>query len=413
MEKIDSIWLYLEPYTFISEDSEYYFLYNAREGKGKSYRKGKMVVPIVNELKKVDNLYSTKINIKQLVDKDLFDFINIVQLSGFGDIIEGNIDKPVIFAPVLSLQRSVERLKEHKASISENVLIYLHEVVIYLNGSCLYNCKNCLKGFKQQVSCTKNEKILDFESLTKFLFSISYTGASVTLVGGDIFRYEKIDELLLILDGMNISYTLVSDWRNLPEDLILEKLSHFERIRLKLLIHQLDNVSAIESLDRKIGDLNIQKSWDIFVCSEEELGKAESFSSLFGHSEEVFVKPIYDGTNKSFFEEYVYIDQEELDGIELTRQNIFVLQVLNTNDFGKIVIMPDGKVYANLNDAPLGNIGDPIKLLMTKELESKNSWRRTRYDLEPCSQCRFKLICPSISNYERVMNKNNLCHIRP
>lgn len=413
MKKIDSIWLYLEPYTFISEDSEFYFLYNAREGNEKSYIKEKMVVSIVNELKEVDNLYSTKINIEQLVDEYLFDFINMVQLSGFGDIIEGSLDKPVIFPPVLSLQRSVERLKEHKASISENVLIYLHEIVIYLNGSCLYNCKNCLKGFKQQISCTKSEKILDFESLTKFLFSISYTGASVTLVGGDIFRYEKIDELLLILDGMNISYTLVSDWRNLPEDSILEKLSHFERIRLKLLIHQLDNVSAIENLDRKIGDLNIQKSWDIFVCSEEELGKAESFSSQFSHSEEVFVKPIYDGTNKSFFEEYVYIDQEELDGIELTRQNIFALQVLNTNDFGKIVIMPDGKVYANLNDAPLGNIGDPIKLLMTKELESKNSWRRTRYDLEPCSQCRFKLICPSISNYERVMNKNNLCHIRP
>lgn len=413
MEQINSVWFYLEPFVFISEDNYYYLFYNTVTKESLSIGKSKNIDGIVKELQNVKKMYSIKLDKDVLLDNMVFDFVKKMQLLGFGDIMENLHEKPIIMPPILNLQRSVERLHEHRVPVGENVLIYLHEIVIYLNGLCLYNCKNCLKGFKQQVSCTKSEKILDFESLTKFLFSISYTGASVTLVGGDIFRYEKIDELLLILDGMNISYTLVSDWRNLPEDSILEKLSHFERIRLKLLIHQLDNVSAIESLDRKIGDLNIQKSWDIFVCSEEELGKAESFSSQFSHSEEVFVKPIYDGTNKSFFEEYVYIDQEELDGIELTRQNIFALQVLNTNDFGKIVIMPDGKVYANLNDAPLGNIGDPIKLLMTKELESKNSWRRTRYDLEPCSQCRFKLICPSISNYERVMNKNNLCHIRP
>lgn len=410
---MNSIWLYLEPYTFISEDDKRYYFYNSNDFVGFSVQKEDVIEHLIRNLKNPENLYSVRLDMQDLLNQSIFSLVRYIQSSNCGDLLEGNFEKPVLFPPILNLQKTVERLKENTGYMSDEILSYLQSIVIYLNGSCLYNCKNCLKEFKQQVSCTKNEKILDFESLTKFLFSISYTGASVTLVGGDIFRYKKIDELLLILDGMNTSYTLVSDWRNLPEDSILEKLSHFERIRLKLIIHQLDNISAIESLDRKIADLNIQKSWDIFVCSEEELGKAESFSSQFSHSEEVFVKPIYDGTNKSFFEEYVYIDQEELDGIELTRQNIFALQVLNTNDFGKIVIMPDGKVYANLNDAPLGNIGDPIKLLMTKELESKNSWRRTRYDLEPCSQCRFKLICPSISNYERVMNKNNLCHIRP
>lgn len=113
------------------------------------------------------------------------------------------------------------------------------------------------------------------------------------------------------------------------------------------------------------------------------------------------------------FEECIYIDQEELDSIELDRQGIFALQALNTNDFGKITILTNGKVYANVNEKPLGNIQDNLKGMLCEELEKGTSWRRTRYNLEPCSQCRYKLICPSPSNYELAIGKNNLCHINP
>lgn len=41
-----------------------------------------------------------------------------------------------------------------------------------------------------------------------------------------------------------------------------------------------------------------------------------------------------------------------------------------------------------------------------------DSWRYTRYDVKPCNQCRFKLICPSPSGYESVIDKPNLCHIK-
>lgn len=38
-----------------------------------------------------------------------------------------------------------------------------------------------------------------------------------------------------------------------------------------------------------------------------------------------------------------------------TKNEIFANQKLNTNDFGKIRMLENGFVYANLNFAPIGN----------------------------------------------------------
>ena len=82
------------------------------------------------------------------------------------------------------------------------------------------------------------------------------------------------------------------------------------------------------------------------------------------------IRPFYTGENIAFFEECIFIDQEELDNIELDRQGVFALQALNTNNFGKITILSDGNVYANVNEKSLGHIQDPIKRCYAK------NWKR-------------------------------------
>lgn len=411
MDKISSIWLYLEPDTFISEDSEAYFLYNSGLKKGVSFQKTKSIESVIGKLQDVDHLYSVNLLLEDLKDEALFQLVETIQEADLGGIVEGNLEKPVILPPLLNLQGGVERLKEHGASIGYHVLSYLHEITIYVNGVCSRNCHDCSSNFKQFICCTKSQCALDFEELKRFLFSISGSGASINLLGGDLFQYEGLNKVLFILDEMDNPYTLVSDWRNIPTSDVLTQLSSYKSLHLRILHKGAYDREQVWKVAKEIEACHLDQSWEFLVSSEEEYEEASLIEERLGDFAKVWIKPFYNGQNEAFFESYVYTDQDELNSIALTRQNIFALQALNTNDFGKITIMSDGSVYANVNEKPLGTIQDPIKDLLCKELESKNTWRRTRYDLEPCSHCRFKLICPSPSNYERVIGKNNLCHI--
>jgi hypothetical protein len=47
---------------------------------------------------------------------------------------------------------------------------------------------------------------------------------------------------------------------------------------------------------------------------------------------------------------YIFIEKDELDNIDLSKNEIFMRQAFNTEDFGKLTIMPDGNVYANVNE---------------------------------------------------------------
>lgn len=85
---------------------------------------------------------------------------------------------------------------------------------------------------------------------------------------------------------------------------------------------------------------------------------------------------------------------------------------MNTHFFGILTIFANGEVHGNVNDMPLGNISDTVLLdLIAEEMKTKLSWRRIR-DKQPCCDCLYQYLCPSPSNYEIVMNKQNLCYIK-
>jgi pseudo-rSAM protein len=87
-------------------------------------------------------------------------------------------------------------------------------------------------------------------------------------------------------------------------------------------------------------------------------------------------------------------------------------QTLNTNDFGKLTILPNGSVYSNVNMEPLGTIENTVYSLVYKEITKGQSWFRIR-DQAPCYDCVYQWLCPSPSNYELVIGKPDLCHIKP
>lgn len=83
---------------------------------------------------------------------------------------------------------------------------------------------------------------------------------------------------------------------------------------------------------------------------------------------------------------------------------------LNTNYFGRLTILPDGSIYSNLNTFSLGSLEDSLYEIIFKELNEGKSWQNGRHK-EPCTECRFRWLCPPISNYEFVVGQYNLCTI--
>lgn len=91
-----------------------------------------------------------------------------------------------------------------------------------------------------------------------------------------------------------------------------------------------------------------------------------------------------------------------------------VYEEFNENFFGKMIIMPNGETYSNINHNSLGNAFDDIlsiNKLVYKEMRHGKAWFKVRDEI-PCKNCCNKSLCPSPSNYEIVTNRVNLCNIK-
>jgi len=170
---------------------------------------------------------------------------------------------------------------------------------------------------------------------------------------------------------------------------------------------------VLGNIAERLQHYNINQIWEVGVTSVHEYEKAELLYEHFTRNNiKIDIKPFYNRKNLTFFEENIFIQKEDLLNVTLDKREFFAQQELNTHNFGKISITPDGKIFAYINKDPIGNIKEPIEDVLSREMISGDSWRYTRYQTEPCNRCCFKLICPSPSCYESVIGKPNLCHVR-
>jgi pseudo-rSAM protein len=176
-------------------------------------------------------------------------------------------------------------------------------------------------------------------------------------------------------------------------------------------VDELINENELSYLDSLIKEKQINAGWKFFVKSSLDFERVERICSelcLNNHE----VKPVVTCDNLDFFHENVFLEKADLLNPKLCRREVFAHQALNTNDFGKLTIMTDGKVFANPYFPALGTIEDDIRELIYRELTEGKSWLRIR-NMEPCCKCVFQWLCPSPSDYELAIGKPNLCHIKP
>lgn len=395
-------WFVLYPDTFLWIKKDKGLVYNSSNHAMIVFANcGKSAI-IVKTLLNIESLYRVLLTEDILQDPEVYRWINEAVDKKCGNIVFGNTfnNLPVSLKPVLKIQDDVDYYKwMHKQGIDGNIIQNLHHLIFYINGS---EFGNELYG-KQTVYPEPSGLTLDTEKICRFVMNARASSflSDISLVGDPL----KIPELLETVNKLqNICpvtiYITIQDFVN-----ELSQLKGWLSI-VKFNVLVTDYKMLEQLLEAKLYE---QVRYTFLITSEDEYEIAIGYIDEYS-LEEMNIVPLYTETNLSFFEECLYMNEEELHNIALSKREIFVRQTLNIFNFGTLFVKSDGNVYANINDDYLGTIDESPHSLVYRELTERKSWLGIR-DKKPCCDCVYQWLCPSPSNYERVMNKCNLCHI--
>lgn len=405
-------WLYIAPHVYYSTKGEQALLYNTLNGDYIEIA-NQDVIALLESLHEKKNLGCIHCQGIELNLSSLREFIFEFCHKGMGGIadISQVPEKPIQLMPVLNLQNDMEKLKTQDGrSRGEDLLKYLLGLNIYLNSECHQQCPHCEHYFRQNICCStfSNEKpqTLSVSIFQKVLEQIrcSLVG-QLNLLGGNLFNYPYYKELAELLHPFT---SRTHFWNHYTAFLFHKKFtSDFIQDIIVTFPLQKDVWNHCINLLK-----NADTQYHFFIINEEEYRETGILIEKYGIKRYAF-HPTYTGRNNDFFEKYVFMNRSDIFHKKLSFRQIFTHQKMNTHFFGTLTICANGEVYSNVNNISLGNIGDSNLLdLIGKEMAENFSWRRIR-DHAPCCDCLYQYLCPSPSNYEIVMGKQNLCHIKP
>jgi len=411
-----NFWFYLEPYTFLWRKQGKVMLYNTLSGKHIIFEIESITKPIVESWDNTDNMYGVKLTEADMAKPPIQNLISQVRDTFLGDIIEDGLvqNRPVSLKPFLNFQMDRQRLENLKLGntnkqYGDKILHHLLEMSIYVDGKCLNNCPYCSEYYKQTLCCTKNSKgFLQPLQIEKMLRLISYSSVKcINILGGDLLSNSLLLEYINILNQFGFTKNYYSHYLSINEHVCLMK-SYNSTLHI-IITFPIDEVKFEQAY--KLSDIeNLHVFWKFLVSSELEYSQANTLIEKLNIKKSKII-PFYTGSNYDFFSENIFTTLEDIDLIQLNRREIFANQYVNAFDFGKITLMPDGKIYANINHNALGDINDDIRELIYSELVNGKSWLRIR-DQAPCVDCIYQWLCPSPSNYEIAIGRHNLCNVK-
>lgn len=404
MEYNNFYWVGILSQVYYSKKKNEIFLYNTITGD--SVKSNELqCIDLLESMHKRENLGVVLLKEETPIIKT---FITECILKGIFIKYEYNANalKPIHLMPILNLQNDVKR---GEYSFSGNLIMEnLLDVYLYLNGKCSLFCDNCNNYFKQTLFCTKNnEGELEKQLLVNLIEQLPLNSLrNLCLMGGDIFYYSHLDFLIKILTEKEIKCVFVEHYLN---------INHTNYFRLSKSMLEILVTSPIkeEWFSENISLItNKNIKYKFIVSSQVDYEEIEKIITKY-NLENYLLSPFYNQNNELFFIDNVYIEESDILLKEENKQrHIFAHQKLNTNNFGRIYIYPNGDVKSNVLMRTIGNIKeDTLSKIVRKEIIENTSWRLIR-DNKPCNDCLYQYLCPSPSNYELIIGKNNLCHIK-
>lgn len=368
---------------FVRIDAEKAVFYNTDKFYGATFIATPEVREISRSLNDIDNLYTIPLT------ADNLKFCEILCESGFGKIHD-ETEVLVSFPPSLTLREDWEKIKSNNGQDNAEVLKYLSEIVLFMGGRSDVDNALC---YQTDYPIFGNE-IIDINLLLNVLEEVSKINRiRLNLVFPFIEGFPGITKVLQCLEQLENEYNIIirdheyygcCDAKNILKD-----------VREKVIV--VNDTRHLYS--RNISGTEYNR-FLIFGRAGAEI--AQKLVKEKGLSRQSFIA-IYNGKNKGFIREASFPTELELLGGSYTRKHLYAHQVLNTFYFGRLYVLPDGKVFSNLQEKALGTIRDSLYSLICAELDNNYSWRRTRYTKDCCRKCRLADLCPSISPLENSM----------
>jgi len=226
---------------------------------------------------------------------------------------------------------------DNLSSEGDNIMTYINELTLYLNSYRKNGLNNFENAFKQILYpyFNKNEENFDYKLLQGFLEEISYSSIyNINILGGNILDYEYTKELFEFLSKQIYWKTVIirlldlidSDNKKVhPNVQIITNLN--DSFTINCIIDSYENQeenNRLIDLSKKVSE----KIEYVFVVSDDnQLNEIENIINITS-IEKYKIVPFYNGTNLDFFEEFVYIEEENILGNKISMEMIFSNQVI-------------------------------------------------------------------------------------
>ena len=397
-------WFYLSPKVYVTS-KENIFLYHTESGARLEVteRHLKDLLQAVYEPKNLGVVEFPQELWKQEGTHALIEQMLSLHMAGLIPI-DREQGKPINFLPILNLQKDVDKAVSigELSLVVDDLLSYLSRLTL-----CLESGRLCL-SYLSRVWREQEAHWMAPSLLYSLLEQARHSRLKqVGLYADSLFLHPQMQEILGLLERYEYDYQL---WMSAKH-----YLQHQGRIEtclrsMKRSCHLSLLASAIELEDLvRMSEVDAQlTSWHFLIEDEAQYARVEQFAERWGIVQSELV-PIYTGDNLPFFEEYIYLSEDDIFSEPIEMRRIFCNQKLNSNDFGALTVLPTGECRVSLNTPALGNLLQSSLLeILYKELTTNTAWRKTR-NSGKCQKCFFQYLCPPPSSYEQVIGREDLC----
>ena len=360
---------------------------------------------ICSHLLILEHLYSVELTEEDFNNCDVHHFINQLLEIEAGRLIKDAVSEKgaVSLMPVLKIHEEIgDYVQKHERGVGGSIIQHIHELTIYVNGSVYGNDRY----YRQTIFPTKHEFRLEREKIVRFIRNSKNPFLSNINMVGNIFLYPDFEALLRQIETFEIPVTIYLTASDiLANREMLKKMDLSKEVGFRIIMDQKNNITQAIAI---FEDAGFSVSVDFIIFSEQDYLDVEQLATTINGN---FV-PLYNGENIDFFKSNVFITQDEILASALSKREIFKRQATNIFHFGKLTVLSDGNVYADVNQTPLGTINDTVYSIVYKEFTEGKSWFRIR-NCTPCNDCIYQWLCPSPSSYEIAIGRPNLCHVKP
>ncbi len=393
----------VSPDTFIWTNGSHGIAYNSCTRTGYRFENTMSISEYIDIIQRPESLYSAIVpaSVDKEAHTDLQLFINRLVKEGMAKIVADKEDIPLSLKPILKIQDDVSYYRWLNGQGIDGVVINnLHKIVVNLgscNGSNLFACQSPFP-IHDDVSILNAIKIKQFikdSAQSSFL-------SEINIIGNPIGKFDE--EFYAEIKSISpIRFSVLADDMGGNYDLI-RKLQEFGKLELVIRVSTTLPQKVI-SLINKFPETDLY----FIVENEEDIDLIHSIGIDGTTIGEIRILPIYNSTNKAFIMDTLAINEDDLLINGPDKRSIFIHESINIFDFGKLYIMPDGKVLSNMCSPAIGTIEENPKDIVYRELDRGKSWLKTRNNFS-CAKCVFRSLCPSFSNYEKLLG-HPLCTI--